>query len=615
MQHRWVQLALMGVGAVLLLGLVLLLNRGSIAPGWALDWLWENNGPYVLPVDAGGNPASAAVVIIAVDNDSLRLLRGTRDRLPRSIFGNIVASLTDLGAKTIGFDVTFEEPGVPEEDAVLIDAVARSKRVVTNCYLVHDDDITRLGVRGRSFFRQHGVSEGLADIDLDRDNFLRRTRLYYRRGDLPCRISFALAMFLTYQGTSLEDIRFEGDTIFLPLPPPGSPPLPFPLDPEGRALIGFLGGPGTLQTISAMDLLQGKVPRLAIEGKAVLIGGTADEFRDSFHTPFSPKGTMPGVEIHGHIIASLLAQDVPYELGSRSWKLILFALAVLTSIASGWLRAEKSLLLLLPAAIAWMFGNVWLFSQTHIFVNPVDVWAAMGAGWVSSTLLDAWIQRQEKLRISNLFGQYVSPNLLKELMEHPESLALGGARRQAVVLFADVRGFTHLCEERPPEEVITLLNTYFSSVTNAIFEHHGVLDKYIGDGLMAFFGVPLSHGNEAENAVRAALGMRQALHRLRAQYPSGADFPIEAIGIGINAGEVVVGNVGSQSHMEYTLLGDTVNVAARLETLCRSGEILVSSLVAKQLPKGVFEILSKGPTPIRGRAEMVEVFEIKGENS
>ncbi len=241
-----------------------------------------------------------------------------------------------------------------------------------------------------------------------------------------------------------------------------------------------------------------------------------------------------------------------------------------------------------------------------------DLWAALGLGWVCATALDTLFLRREKNTIARLFHRYVSPNLLNQLLEHPEAIALGGARRHAVVLFADVRGFTRICEERQPEEVITFLNTYFNAVTQIIFDHGGVLDKYIGDGLMAFFGVPIASGKEPEQAVRAALAIRQALVRLRAKGQAAGDFPIREIGIGINGGEVVVGNVGSEVHQEYTLLGDTVNVAARLESLARSGEILISGWVKDNLPAGVFQVHARGAMQVKGRRGEVEAFEVTG---
>ncbi len=611
MKRTFRQLLAMALIAGALMVLLLLLTKGGLLNSWALDQLWYLNGP--IPSTRSRMPPTydPEVVVAGIDNQTLRVLRGSHHRLPRQVHAALIDRLTAMGARLIGFDVTFDQPGEPGEDDALLEAVKRSDRVVSNCYLKNDEAFSRIWIEGRAFFRAAARSEGFVDMPLDYDHFIRRTRLYAPKGDLPCRVSLALAMYLTDIGRLPSDVGYQRTHLLLPRVE-GLDPVPLALDHTGLSLIGFQGGPGTIPTFPVVDILEGKVATAAIKDKCVLVGGVAEEFRDSFHTPFSKKGDMPGVEIHAHILQNLFMNRLPREWTGPTWWLFLLALAMLTAAFSGWRKPERAVLWIVAAALVAIVAVLWLFPAQALFLNPFDLWAALALGWISAISLDTLWLRQEKNTIARLFHRYVAPNLLDQLLEHPEAIALGGARREAVVLFADVRGFTRICEERPPEDVITFLNTYFNAVTQIIFEHGGVLDKYIGDGLMAFFGVPLATGNEAEQAVRAALAIRQALVKLRAEGQAVGDFPIREIGIGINGGEVVVGNVGSEMHQEYTLLGDTVNVAARLEALARSGEVLVTRWVAQRLPPGVFRVESRGLMQVKGRRGEVEAFEVVG---
>ncbi|NLI76329.1 MAG: adenylate/guanylate cyclase domain-containing protein [Candidatus Riflebacteria bacterium] len=610
MKRTLSQYLAMALLAAALMALLLLLSKGGLLTSWALDRLWSLNGPFGATV-GDGTVLNPQVVIAGIDNQTLRTLRGDRPRLSREIHARLVTTLTAMGARHIGFDITFDQPGDPAEDQALREAARQSGRVVTNCYLKNDEVFSRIWIEGRSFFRGEAFSEGFVDMPLDGDHFIRRTRLYAPKGELPTRVSLALAMYLADIGRTPQDVEYHRSYLVLPRLA-GLSPITLPLDHTGLSLIGFLGKPGSIPTYSVADILAGKVPNEAFRDKCVLVGGTAEEFRDSFHTPFSPKGDMPGVEIHAHVLQNLFTNRLPREWSGPTWWALLLALAVGTAVFSGWRKPERALLWVIPAALAVLPLVLWLFVSSGLFLNMFDLWAALGLGWICATTLDTLFLRREKNTIARLFHRYVSPNLLNQLLEHPEAIALGGARRNAVVLFADVRGFTRICEELQPEEVITFLNTYFNAVTQIIFDHGGVLDKYIGDGLMAFFGVPIATGKESEQAVRAALAIRQALVKLRAEGQAVGDFPIREIGIGINGGEVVVGNVGSEVHQEYTLLGDTVNVAARLESLARSGEILVTGWVKDNLPPGVFRVDSRGPMQVKGRRGEVEAFEVVG---
>lgn len=592
--------------------IILAISKGGILTSWAIDLLWSLNGPILETCTRNPPQYNPEVVIIAVDNKTLRALRRPEEsRLNRKIYAKLIKILSEMGARIIGFDVTFDQQGDPIEDAMLINAVKESKRVVSNCYLRNDEIFSRIWLEGRAFFKEYVIAEGFVDMPLDIDHFIRRTRLYAPKGQIDVRVSLALAMYLADIGKKPEDVKYFKTYILLPRYGNLSP-VKIPLDYKGLSLIGFQGKPGTIPTYSLLDVLNGQVATDSIKDKCVLIGGTAEEFRDSFHTPFSKKGDMPGVEIHGHILQNLFMNKLPAEWNGPSWWVFINLIALIVSILSICIKPEKFLILVLFLIVISFASSLYTFPSFALFINPFDMSAAIVIGWLSALAVDTIWLRHEKNVIANLFHRYVAPNLLDELLENPEKLALGGARRTAVVLFADVRGFTSMCEERNPEEIITHLNTYFNEVTEVIFEHGGILDKYIGDGLMAFFGIPIWHGNEVENAIESAIKIKQKVAKLRQSQNLIGEFLIKDIGIGINGGTVIVGNVGSEKHQEYTLLGDTVNVAARLESMARTGEILVSKWIVDNLKSNKFEIKYKGPLQLKGRKNVVETYEVIG---
>ena len=573
--------------------------------GRTLDYVWQKSGQFVTQQTA----LESQVVIIGVDDPTLNRWRTSGSRLDRRLYANLIDRLASMGARLIGFDITFDEPSSPEADEALLMAAKRFGKVVTNCYYQGEPSGTNLSIVGRAIFKAVVLSEGYANFPYDLDKYVRRIRFYLPQDDLPIKVPFSLALYLACIDSSADKI--DSCTDFLRIPSmPGVSPLLLSLDHKYQSLIGFSGGPGTLPTFSAADLIDGKIEPEKIQDKVVLVGGTAKELHDSFITPFSPRGDLPGVEIHGQQLNALFAGFSLREISGPYWSANLALAGAILAALGVAIGLMMTLLIGIILGALGYIATFFLFTK-GVFFNFSDWWIALTISWFIAAMLDGFYQQWEKKTITGLFRQYVSPHLLEELLAHPEKIALGGARKEAVVMFADIRGFTGLCEDLEPEQVIAMLNIYFHEVTKVIVEHGGILDKYIGDGLMAFFGVPIARTNETEMAVQAALGMQAALARLRAQGNTGADFPIDRIGIAIHGGDVLVGNVGSQLHRQYTLLGDTVNIAARLESMAREGEILISGWVAQKLPPTKFRLLPRGTVPIRGRKGEIEIFEVR----
>jgi adenylate cyclase len=215
---------------------------------------------------------------------------------------------------------------------------------------------------------------------------------------------------------------------------------------------------------------------------------------------------------------------------------------------------------------------------------------------------------QERHVLRDTFARYVSPELCEEILKNPEALALGGRRRAVTVLFADIRNFTSMSEAMAPEMVVEVLNTYFTEMVDLVFQYQGTLDKFVGDALMAVFGVPLPIPQAADRAVTCALAMQQHLRQLQA----AGKTPIQGMRIGINSGEAIVGNIGSDKRMDFTVVGDVVNVAARLQELAKEleADTLISEATFKELA-GEYQTVPEAATVLRGRKEPTPVYRLK----
>jgi adenylate cyclase len=220
---------------------------------------------------------------------------------------------------------------------------------------------------------------------------------------------------------------------------------------------------------------------------------------------------------------------------------------------------------------------------------------------------------REKEMIKRAFTRYVAREVVDEILKDPEKLVLTGERREVTVLFCDMRGFTSLSERLPPEEVVLVLNEFYTLMIETTFKHDGTLDKFLGDGVMCIFGAPIAHADHAMLAVRTALAMLAGIDMLSAKRVADGREPI-AVGIGVSAGEVVAGTVGTEDRMEYTAIGDSVNLASRLMTNAKPGQILISHRTYAMLDEEV-EVRSMGALRIRGKEDEIEVFEVLGTRS
>ena len=258
---------------------------------------------------------------------------------------------------------------------------------------------------------------------------------------------------------------------------------------------------------------------------------------------------------------------------------------------------------------AWVAYAVSAF-RGGLWLDMTQPLAAMGLALFAGTAYQYFVEGREKREVKRLFGRFVSKDVYAELIAHPESAELGGKRRDMTVLFSDIRGFTSITESGKPEDLVAQLNEYFSRMVEIVFRHHGTVDKFVGDMVMALFGAPLDDPDHAEHAARAAVDMVDELRRLNLKWAAEGRTELD-IGIGLNSGEMIAGNIGSSSIMSYTVIGDNLNLGSRLESLNKDYKtrIIISDATRGRLT-GTYDIRPLGGVTVKGKSRSVEIFEI-----
>jgi adenylate cyclase len=382
---------------------------------------------------------------------------------------------------------------------------------------------------------------------------------------------------------------------------------PVPAFEGGEAWIDFHGPPGTLTQYSFSRVESGRVPASAFRDKIVVVGAMAPSLQDVAATSTSGDELMSGAEIQAEAISTILRglplQDTPRWIG---WLLTL-GLGSIPMLAGLWLGQLRGFLLSLTAGVVFA-AAAWLAFRSGWIVPVV---APLTALTVSATAVLAVLvvyEAVERRRVRDLFSRFVPERVVDEVIDHTDDeLRLGGVRRECTVLFSDLRGFTTYSEETPPDRVISVLNDYLSEMSDAILDGGGTLVSYLGDGIMAVFGAPLEQPDHRDRAVAVARAMLSRLESFNREHGGGHDF---RMGIGINTGYAMCGNVGSERRVEYTAIGDSINTAARLESMTKGSgyDMLIADSTYSGLDSPARDLELVGELDVRGRRSKVRVW-------
>ncbi|RLJ63684.1 CHASE2 domain-containing protein [Sulfurisoma sediminicola] len=388
--------------------------------------------------------------------------------------------------------------------------------------------------------------------------------------------------------------------------------LRVPVDANVAALVPYRGFQGSYRYISAADVLADRIPAEQLQGKIVLMGTTAPGLMDLRATPVG--ATYPGVEVHANLISGMLDGAVKYRpayvLGADV-VLVLLAGAVMTFLLPllspfrASIVALIVLLFLLSVNLAfWHVGNMVLPLATGLLL--VMLLYALNMSW------GYFVESKAKRQFTELFGQYVPPELVDEMAKNPEGYTMDGRKAELTVLFSDIRGFTTISEGLQPDQLATLMNLYLGSMTEVIRKRRGTLDKYIGDAIMAFWGAPVGDAEHARNAVITAMEMQRALHDLNPELLAKG-WPELKIGVGVNTGTMTVGDMGSPVRKAYTVMGDAVNLGSRLEGITKQyGVGIIVGEGTRELTKKDFVYRELDRVRVKGKAEPVGIYEPLG---
>jgi len=603
---------------------------------------------------------SRPVVIVDIDEASLKDIG--QWPWPRTIVADLVTKLTQLGAVAIAFDVIFAEPdrmspsiavtsfrnldeetrnklqSLPNNDEVLAQAIRRSRVVVGQVgsatpaprsqteaalqtgFAVRGPDPSRFLVTFAGLLRniapieQAAAGRGVFSILPERDGIVRRVPIIMQaQGSMVPSLTMEMLRVVTNSGAMLVRTDQAG------VQSVAVPGLQVPTDQNGRFWIHF-NGHDPARYVSAKDVLQGRVPRDRVEGKLVLIGTSATGLLDVKATPVS--AAIPGVEVHAQVLESALTKSLltypNYAIGAELLAAALVGLAII--IVAPMVRA--SIVIALGAiVIPALIGASWyLFSQYNLLLD--FTYPLMASLFVYLTLIfvNYFKEQKQRQQIRAAFGFYLSPALVEQLARSPEKLVLGGEERRMTVLFSDVRGFTTISEhyKHDPQGLTRLMNRFLTPLTNAIIERQGTIDKYIGDAIMAFWNAPLDDPQQEINACEAALEMLARADKLNQEFKREADQnggtyrPLH-VGIGLNTGPCVVGNMGSDFRFNYSVLGDTVNVASRLEGRTKDYRIpIVIGAGTEQNAREKFATLEIDRIQVKGKTQSETVFTLLG---
>jgi adenylate cyclase len=579
-----------GVGAaaaVLALGL-----GGLLEPyehGW-LDRFFERRGP---------RKPTAPIVIISIDESSFVELQ-QQWPFARATHAQLIRRVVAGRPLAIVMDVIFDQPSRlgPPDDAALGEAIAQAGNVVLGAAPVLDQgfytDMALSYTRSTPnlplpAIRRRAAGVGAINLPPDADNHVRRAsqRIWTGTELLP---SLDVEAYRVATGSGLKAVSLPaGDEI----------------------LINFNGPPHTFRWVAYHQVVNGDVLPQFFRDKIVLVGPTFELAHDVFSTSFTGEGNlMPGVEIHANVLETYISGNRLREVPAA----VSMTLAVVAALLAGALVVRLHPLRALAAVTG--LGTVVTVVSYAAFAYA-DVWMRAMAGTLGLvlgygiTVVDNFVrERRERRRLS----QFFSPEVLREVIRHRHESSLGSSRRLVTVLFCDIRGFTALSENLQPEEVAAMLREYLTEMTEVVFKHGGTVDKYMGDCVMALYNVPFEDPDHVMKAMQTALELQERTLQVSARWEVRLGAAIRS-GIGINTGEAVVGTMGSRQRLEYTAIGDTINLGSRLESLTKEyGVAIIISEFTQQHLKGEFLTRELGQVTVRGKTQPVKIYGVLPAN-
>ena len=556
--------------------LILLFGGFEKIEGWVLNTQFSLRGEI---------SPKFPIVIVSIDEDSFDELEFPWP-WPRSFHAQFVDVLRQGNPAVIGLNILFIEPSAlgPEDDV----ALGESVRYAGNVILAAAQSVVESGMYRKedlnppvASIREHAAGYGPVNIPTDNDAFIRRaqTHIMHQGTLIP---GFDALIYQLAQKAGLAKTSFTKTHFY----------------------INFRGGPRTFETVPYYRVLNGEISPDYFRGKIVLVGATTPLLHDSYPTPFAPTGDMPGVEIHANILETML-QNVPISQIPLEATILFLLLAGPLAI---WMTNRFRPMVALSLVIAltglyWAIGFL-CFTKTNLWMDAIPLPLSLILGYGTSVTQNFIREQREKRQLS----QYFSPSVLTDIFRRRHETTLGSQRRMVTVLFSDIRGFTPLSQKMAPEEVATFLHEYLTEMTEAVFQHGGTVDKYMGDSIMALYNVPFDQPHHPHQALKTAFEFQRRLKPLAKKMKDAFGWDLE-FGVGIHTGEAVVGTLGSKQRFEYTAIGDTINLGARLESLTKQYDapIIISEATYEEV-RDLYLTQCLGIVEIQGRENPERIY-------
>lgn len=552
------------------------------------------------------------VVVIGIDDDSLERL-GAYNNWDRN---NMAQALRALASDpenmpaVVAIDTLYTSNTTEDADKNLVEAAKALPKVITGVAGLFGSEYIE-GEDGKFSLAEHRVlaydepyddlkavtTQGHINAMYDMDGILRHALLYF---DVTDKNGETFRVYSMAYESARAFLEQQGQTI-----------VPPRTDKRGHFYLTYSALPGTYNDgYNIADLIDGLIPSDYYAGKIVLIGPYSMGLQDEYFTSIDRAKKMYGVEFQANTIEAFLRQDYKSEMSNLLQAILVFAICAILLTLFLKLKLTPAFFIMVALGAATFFGEYLLFENgliTHAVWLPFGIVlmfiVAIAIHYVRSAI--------EKLQITRTFERYVAPEIVGEILkEGVENLSLGGKTCDIAVLFVDVRGFTTMSERLTPEMVVFILNKYLTMASDCVERNHGTLDKFVGDAMMAFWGAPIPQENAVYNAVKTAMEIIEGAKRVSDDLKAEIGEELR-VGVGVNYGPAVVGNMGAEKHMDYTAIGDTVNTAARLEANAPGGTLYISRSVADQLGDKIKYTSLGGTIKLKGKAEGFEVLKVE----
>jgi len=558
--------------------------------------------------------ASDEIVIVAIDEKSVseRSVLGRWEKWDRVVYAQLIENLERAGARVIAFDVIFSEEGQGisaqainmmmqrgdyenqveryaksphPSDEIFSEVLEKYSNVILGKGGVENPENSQeimMGIEPILLLSKH-AHEAWLKAFFDEDEVVRRFySQFYDVENEEWGAAFSKKI-VEVAGYNVEEIPDE-------------------------VVVNYSSEPYGFQRVSFVDAYNGDWGNINVANKIVLVGATSERLKDNFLTPVSNGEAMPGVEIHANAIQTILEGSYLQEQSLVSQILLIALIAIALTVATLFTGVIPGFLIAAGGLGLYHWGLAPFAFKQGLILNLVYPTLALFFAYLITTLYKTLVESREKMKLKGAFMKYVNKDLVGQILNNPEALKLGGAKRNITVFFSDIANFTHFSESVTPEELVAQLNDYFEVMAGIILESGGTLDKYEGDAIMAYWGAPLDQPDHALRGVNSALKCRQALTQLHEKWAAEGR-PLLDFRVGLASGDAIAGNVGSQERFDYTVMGDIVNLGSRLEGANKvyGTQVLISDQTAAQLGDA-FTLQRVDRLRVKGKDQPVDVY-------